>query len=77
MNNNFKVGIFRNYLLKVKIPTLYYSDIIIIYVNNRKNIRKSRLAKFLLNFSASASAFAPYGPILLLPKIINNDKMEE
>ena len=50
--------------------TYCYSGIIIIYVNNSKNIHRLRWDKFLLSFSASASAFAPSAPILLLPKII-------
>ena len=70
MNNNVKVCIFRNYFFKLIMSTFYYSDIIIIYVNNNKNIHRLRWAKFLLSFSASASAFAPSSPILLLSKII-------
>ena len=50
----------------------YYSDriIVIIYVNNSKNIPRSRLVKFLLSFSASTSALAPSTPISLKTKIM-------
>ena len=69
MNYNFKVWIFRNYFLKLKIPIIYESDIIIIYVNDNNNIHKLRWSKFLSSFNSSASAFAPYTPILLKSKI--------
>ena len=51
--------------LKLKFPTLDYSAriIVIIYVNNSKNIHNLSLVKFLLSFSASASAFAPFAQI--------------
>ena len=61
---------FKNYFLKLKMPTFYYSDLIIIYVNNSKNIRRLRSVKFLLILNAFASALAPSSPILLPPKII-------
>ena len=70
MNNLLKVCIFRNYFLKLIIPTYYYSDIIIIYVNNSKNIPSYRLVKFLLSLSTSASAFVPSVPISLPSNII-------
>ena len=63
---------FWNYLVKLKIPTPYYSDVIIviIYANNSKHIQRLNLDKFLLNLSASASAIAPLTPILLSSKIM-------
>ena len=61
---------FRNYFSKLKMPTYYYSEIIIIYVNNSNNIHSVRLVKFLLSLSASASAFAPFTPISFCSKII-------
>ena len=57
---------FLKLFIKIKnLITFYYSDIIIIYGNNSKNIHRLRLAKLLLSFSASASAYAPSSPILL------------
>ena len=60
-----------NYILKLKMPSFDYSDgiIVIIYVNNIKNIHRLRCVKFLLSLSASESAFAASSSILLSSKI--------
>ena len=63
---------FRNYFLKLKMPTFYYSDRIriIICLNNTKSLPRFISVKFLLNLSASANTFAPVTPSQLPPKIL-------
>ena len=70
MNNNWKLCTFRNYFLKLKMPKFYYSDKIIISVNNNKNIPRLSWAKFMLSYSASAIDFATSSPILFRAKRI-------
>ena len=67
---------FYELILKIKNDKFSYSDriIIIICVNNSKNILRLRTVKFLLTLIASASAFAPSSPILLLPKTMTKLK---
>ena len=62
---------FKNYFIKIKNAKIYYSDrtILIICVNNIKNLPRSRIIKVLLNLSISANAFALSTPILLFSKI--------
>ena len=59
---------FWNYFIKLKLHTFYYSDriIVIIYVNNSKNMPRLMSVKLVLTLSASARALAPSSPILLL-----------
>ena len=62
--------VFLKLVLKIIKPTFYYSEIIIIYVNNCIYLPISRSVKFLFSLSASASAFAPAALMLLLSIII-------
>ena len=68
--------LYRNNFLKLKMSAFNYSDriIVIICVNNCKNIHRLRLVKFLFSLSTSASAFAPSTQISFRPKIMTKWK---